>query len=77
MFLVSMHTKIMTLTENIYANGIWTFIVSVFWIFLMRKVVIADAYTHIVWYALGTSVGCVFSTKVYPKLKEMFSSIKW
>jgi hypothetical protein len=70
-FLISMQTRIVAFADNFFLHASWTFMVSIVWVFLIRKISVSTEDADFLLYAAGTSVGSVASTMVHQKLKKM------
>ena len=71
-FLISMQTRIVAFADNFYVIAIWTFLVSIVWVYLIKCVALNNSNLELISYAIGTSTGCVAATFVHKKIKNFY-----
>lgn len=48
-------------------HGLWTFMVSIVWVFLIKQIIVSTDSWDFILYALGTAVGSIFATYIHSK----------
>ena len=64
-FLISMQTRIVAFTDHYLLHAVWTFLVSIVWVFLIRQIMLTTSVDEAILYAAGTSVGSVLATSLH------------